>query len=314
MSEGLPALLPRYGLGPDTDLRLINRSENATWAAGDGLILRVHRQGYHTAAEIASELAWLQALQGTGLRCVEPVAAVDGTLLQVLEGQHVAGFRRIAAREVSEGDDLQHWFGELGRISAGLHAHARGWQRPAGFTRKRWDVDTILGPAPHWGDWRDAVGLDGPGRAVLQRLSDDLTARLRAYGTGPERFGLIHADLRLTNLMLDDQGLWAIDFDDCGFGWWLYDLAAALSFIETDPRLPVLIEAWCAGHAGVGPEDRAIIPSLIMLRRLLLTAWLASRADSDTAAQIGAADYTAGTVALAERFLSTGPAQMWQGM
>jgi Ser/Thr protein kinase RdoA (MazF antagonist) len=305
------ALLPRYGLAPETPVRLLNRSENATYLAGDALILRLHRQGYHTAAEIASELAWLQALQSTDLRCVVPVAAQDGSLLQHHAGQHIAAFAPIAAREVSEGDDLVHWFGELGRISAALHAHARGWQRPAGFSRKRWDTETILGAAPHWGDWRAAVGLDSQGHAVLQRLSDDLTARLAAYGTGPDRFGLIHADLRLTNLMLDDAGLWAIDFDDCGFGWWMYDLAAALSFIETDPRLPALIAAWVAGHGGVSAEDRAIIPSLIMLRRVLLTAWLASRADSDTAAQIGAADYTTGTVALAERFLTVGPAAMW---
>jgi Ser/Thr protein kinase RdoA (MazF antagonist) len=59
----------------------------------------------------------------------------------------------------------------------------------------------------------------------------------------PLVFGLIHADLRLANLMVDDQGLTAIDFDDCGFGWWVYDLASALSFIETDPRLPELIAA-----------------------------------------------------------------------
>jgi Ser/Thr protein kinase RdoA (MazF antagonist) len=254
----------------------------------------------------------LQALQSTPLRCVVPVAAQDGTLLQTHLGHHIAAFAPIAAREVTEGDDLEHWFAELGRISAALHAHARGWVPPPGFTRKRWDTETILGPRPHWGDWRAAMGLDAVGRAVLQRLSDDLTARLSAYGTGPDRFGLIHADLRLTNLMIDDVGLWAIDFDDCGFGWWMYDLAAALSFIETDPRLPALTDAWCGGHGHVGPADRAIIPSLIMLRRLLLTAWLASRADSDTAAAIGGAAYTAGTVALAERFLATGPAAMWR--
>jgi Ser/Thr protein kinase RdoA (MazF antagonist) len=310
--EVLRALLPRYGLGADAPLQLINRSENTTWAAGDALILRVHRQGYHTAAEIGAELAWLQALQSTGLRCVVPVAAKDGTLLQTHAGYHVAGFRRlVGAREVTAGDDLEHWFTELGRISAGLHAHARGWLRPAGFQRKRWDADTIMGAAAHWGDWRAAVGLDADGRAVLQRLSDELVARLAAYGTGADRFGLIHADLRLTNLMLDAGGLWAIDFDDCGFGWWMYDLAAALSFIETDPRLPALIAAWCAGYGHLAPEDRAIIPTLIMLRRVLLTAWLASRADSDTAAKIGAADYTAGTVMLAERFLTLGPARMW---
>ncbi len=309
--DDLRKLLPRYGIAADAPLRLINRSENATWMAGDRLVLRVHRQGYHTAAEIASELAWLQALQATDLRCVVPVAAADGSLLQTLDGTHVAAFLPIAAREVTEGDDLIHWFTELGRISARLHDHARGWQRPADFQRKRWDVETILGPAPHWGDWRDAVGLDRPQHAVLQRLSDDLAQRLAEYGMGADRFGLIHADLRLTNLMLDDAGLWAIDFDDCGFGWWMYDLAAALSFIETDPRLPALIAAWCAGHGGVGSADRAMIPSLIMLRRVLLTAWLASRADSDTAAEIGVADYAAGTAMLAERFLTVGPGRMW---
>lgn len=311
--EALRGLLPVYGLNHDAPLALINRSENETWKAGDdALILRVHREGYHTEAEIRSELAWLQALQGAaGLRCVAPVAARDGGLLQTHAGQFVAAFAPIAAREISTGDDLEHWFGELGQISAALHAHARGWHRPPDFSRKRWDANTILGPEPHWGDWRAAVGLDTAGHAVLQRLSDDLTQRLAAYGTGPERFGLIHADLRLTNLMLDAQGLWAIDFDDCGFGWWMYDLAAALSFIETDARLPALIAAWCDGHGGVGPEDRAVIPTLIMLRRVLLTAWLASRADSDTAADIGAADYTAGSVALAEQFLTVGPAAMW---
>ncbi len=111
--------------------------------------------------------------------------------------------------------------------------------------------------------------------------------------------------------MIDDAGLVAIDFDDCGFGWWMYDLAAALSFIETDPRLPTLIAAWCDGYARTGtltPEDRAIIPSLIMLRRVLLTAWLGTRADSDTAADIGLQNYTQGTVTLAERYLNHGTA------
>ena len=60
--------LPRYGLAPDTPLALLNRAENETWRAGP-LILRLHRQGYHTSAEIASELRWLTALQDVpGLR------------------------------------------------------------------------------------------------------------------------------------------------------------------------------------------------------------------------------------------------------
>jgi Ser/Thr protein kinase RdoA (MazF antagonist) len=307
------SLLAGFGLPPQTPVRLLNRSENETYLAGDALILRVHRQGYHTTAEIAAELAWLGALQGVpGLRCVRPLADGAGRMLHRVDGRDVVAFAPIRnAREVSAGDDLAHWFAELGAISARLHAHARGWQRPAGFVRKRWDCRTILGPAPHWGRWQDAPGLTPEGQAVLARLVEDLQARLGGYGDGPGVFGLIHADLRLTNLMLDEQGLWAIDFDDCGFGWWMYDLAAALSFIETDTRLPALIAAWVQGHGGTTAADRAIIPSLIMLRRVLLTAWLGSRADSDTAADIGAAAYAAQTVQLADRYLTRGPAQMW---
>lgn len=314
----LRALLPGYGLPAEAPLRLLNLSENATFLAGEGpdaLILRLHRAGYHTNAEIASELAWLGALQGEpGLRCVRPVPARDGGLIQRAGAQAVVAFAPIAGREPRPGDDLAPWFGELGAITARLHRHARGWARPAGFSRKRWDVETILGPRPHWGDWRAAPGCDGEVRALLQRLSDDLTTRLGAYGTGAAVFGLVHADLRLANLLIDEAGLWAIDFDDCGFSWWIYDFAAAVSFIETDPRLPDLAESWVSGYARVMPlpaGDIAMLPVMVMLRRLLLTAWLGSRAESDTAAEFGGPAYTLGSADLAERFLARGPARFW---
>jgi len=308
MSDLISRALPLYDLPPDTPLTLFNRSENETWRAGD-LIIRLHREGYHTGQEIASELAWLTKLQDLpGLRAVRPIAGAAGLVTEV-DGRFVVAFARIVGQELQPGDDLARWFAPLGEITARLHLHARQWTPSPGFARKRWDVNTILGPAPHWGDWRQAQDLGAPGKALLERATRALADQLRAYGTGPDVFGLIHADLRLANLMVDDRGLTAIDFDDCGFGWWVYDLAAALSFIETDPRLPDLIARWCDGYARVASlhkTDRAMIPALILLRRVLLTAWLATRADSDTALALGGPAYTSGTLALAERFLTDG--------
>jgi Ser/Thr protein kinase RdoA (MazF antagonist) len=308
MSDLLARALPVYGLAPDTPRTLVNRSENETWRAGD-LILRLHRPGYHTKPEIASELAWLAALQTVpGLRVVRPVAGLQGPVTEI-DGRFIAGFLPIAGTELQPGDDLAAWFEPLGEVTARLHLHARSWTPPPGFSRKRWDVDTILGTRPHWGDWRQAPGLDAEATAIIGRATGLLARKLRAYGTGPEVFGLIHADLRLANLMVDAGGLWAIDFDDCGFGWWVYDLAAALSFIETDPRLPDLVARWCAGYGRVAPlpaRDRAMIPALVLLRRIVLTAWLASRADSDTSAALGGPAYTLGTARLAEEFLTDG--------
>lgn len=308
MSDLLRRALPVYGLPEDTPLTLLNRSENETWAAG-GLILRLHRQGYHTRAEIASELTWLSALQTLpGLNVVQPIPGAQGLVTEI-DSRVLVAFAPIKGQELQPGHDLARWFAPLGEITARLHLHARHWTPPQGFTRKRWDVDTILGPQPHWGHWRQAQGLDRTGAALLARATDALAAQLDAYGTGPETFGLIHADLRLANLMVDGDRLTAIDFDDCGFGWWTYDLAAALSFIETDPRLPDLIARWIEGYTRIAPlrpEDRAMIPSLIFLRRVLLTAWLASRADSDTAEALGGPEYTLGTLELAEAYLVDG--------
>jgi Ser/Thr protein kinase RdoA (MazF antagonist) len=308
MSDLIRRALPFYGLPEDTPLTLLNRSENETWRAGH-LVFRLHRPGYHSRDEIAAELAWLVALnEAAKVKACSPVTGKRGRITSI-DGRNIVAFHHIQGQELRPGDDLARWFAPLGEITASLHLHARDWPRPLGFTRKRWDAETILGPHPHWGHWRQAQGLDRDREVLLARATEVLAARLHDYGTKPETFGLIHADLRLANLMVNDDTLTAIDFDDCGFGWWVYDLASALSFIETDPRLPDLIATWVNGYTRIAPlraEDRAMIPSLIFLRRVLLTAWLSTRADSDTAQALGGPDYTQGTVNLAERYLSDG--------
>ena len=319
MSERLlRPILHRYGLAAEMPLTLVNRSENETWSVDGGtLFLRLHRDGYHSRSEIASELAWLSALQGLpGLNCVRPVADRQEHLIQTVGGRHVVAFAPVAGREPTLRDDLGSWFAHLGAITARLHAHARAWPRPPGFRRKRWDAAAVLGPCAHWGQWRAAEGLTADGRSILCRLEALLRERLAAYGTGPERFGLIHGDLRLANLLIGDDGLWVIDFDDCGFGWWMYDFAAAVSFIETDRRLPELAARWLEGYRRerpLAPGDAAMLPALVMLRRLQLTAWLGTRADSHTAADVGAASFTEHTVALGQRFLACGASRFWEG-
>jgi Ser/Thr protein kinase RdoA (MazF antagonist) len=97
-----------------------------------------------------------------------------------------------------------------------------------------------------------------------------------------------------------------IDFDDSGLSWFLYDFAAAVSFFEHDTRIPALAEAWVAGYRTVAPlsdADAARLPDFVLLRRILLTAWVASHAETPLAQEMGVA-YTAGTVDLCERWLS----------
>jgi len=308
--------LPRYGIAAQSALTLLNISENATYRVQDAetgqfSVLRVNRPGYHTREAIASELAWVAALREADVvHTARVLPARDGSL--VASGSHPDGetrnvvlFEWLPGSEPAE-DDLVEQFQRLGAVTAAMHAHARAWPRPAGFTRLRWDFPGSLGPQGNWGSWRDGMGVGPAEAAQLGALAARLQQRLAAFGDGPERFGLIHADMRLANLLVHDGAVSVIDFDDCGFSWYLYDLGSSLSFIEHLPVVPALIDSWAAGYRSVAPlsaEEEHELATFVMMRRLLLVAWIGSHADTDLARSMGV-EYTAVSCDLAENYLS----------
>ena len=122
-----------------------------------------------------------------------------------------------------------------------------------GFERQAWSAATILDADGLWGDWRMAPGVTREMRPLLDRVDAALWRRLAEYGQGPDRYGLIHADMRLGNLLVDGDNVSLIDFDDCGFCWFAYDFAAAISFHETHKAVPALRSAWLEGYRAVRP-------------------------------------------------------------
>lgn len=313
----LTRALPVWNLPADASVRQLTISENATFLAqspgsGERLVMRVQRPGYHTLNEIASELEWVAALRASGLvRTAALQRTIDGQLMHLIddgEQQYcVTAFEFVDGHEPNQEDDLIYWYRQLGAITARLHEHSRSWQRPDGFVRKTWNYDTILGPAPHWGDWRKAAGLNADDRAVLEDVVQALRPVLDSYDPAGEKFGLIHCDMRASNLLVGSDALCVVDFDDCGLSWFFYDFAACVSFIELDPRLPDYLAAWVEGYRTVGTitdEDLAILPAFIMLRRLQLTAWVAGHSETPTAQWAGTEVYPRGTAEMARRFLT----------
>lgn len=313
--------LRQYDIGPNATLRLLNLSENATYLvedAGTQSILRVHRRDYHRAHEIESELDWLAALRADSDVTVPTVLPTrDGRRVVTVDDKCTAGtpryavhFDMVAGAEPDENALTLEDFHTLGRITAALHDHSQRWARPTGFDRFAWDWEHSLGAQPRWGRWQDAEGVGPSENDVLERAQTLLRTRLEAYGTGPDRFGLIHADLRLANLLVDSAGtgsskITVIDFDDCGFGWYFYDFGTAVSFIEDDPALPEWQESWVSGYRSrreLPAADEDMLASFVLLRRLLLLAWMGSHSHSRESAT-KAISYAAGSCELAEQYL-----------
>lgn len=308
--------LSRWGL-EGAALRLINHSENATYRvdpveAERPVILRVHREDYHTINGIRSELAWMRALQSeAGVKTPQAIPGLNGEDIQTVahpalpRPRNCVLFKFIDGEEPAQ-DNLIEPFKQLGEVTARTHNHSQGWKRPPYFERLTWDFEHSLGTQANWGPWREGPDATPERLPLLQRLVDTIETRLQRFGKAPERFGLIHADFRLANLLVHRGDTRVIDFDDCGLGWYLYDAATAVSFIEHRPDLDELLGAWMDGYRRVrelsAAEERELF-TFVMLRRMTLFAWIGSHAETDLAKQEGPA-YSVQTCDLADRYLS----------
>jgi Ser/Thr protein kinase RdoA (MazF antagonist) len=303
--------VPRY-----SNVYLVSISENEIYRveapSGRRWALRVQRPGYQSKNSLASEMAWLAALRRDGVVATQiPVVGLDGEWVQVVRGPDGREARNVVLFEWENGNhprmdmDLRQCFRSLGAITAQMHIHSRTWQPPEGFVRFTWDFETTLGETSRWGRWRDGLGMNAGRLDLFARTAELIAERLCLYGSGPDRFGLAHCDLRLDNLLIDQGEIKVIDFDDCGFSWYMYDAAAAVSFYEHLPQVPNLIECWLEGYrtvSAVSWAEEEEIPTFMMLRRLLLVAWVGSHAETTLARSLGAS-YTEQTVALCAAYL-----------
>jgi Ser/Thr protein kinase RdoA (MazF antagonist) len=319
VAHELEAVLKTYDFSDSTTLSYLSESENKVYLISDPdrsekYVIRVNsgRVAYHTPASIASELTWMEALRrDTDIKVPEVMRAKDGSLVQTFpvpgfdKPRHASIYTFLPGIEPPE-DNLIAGFGRLGAISARMNQHARNWVRPPEFTRHAWTATTILDDQLNWGPWQKGLGIEAQTLTLLSRLDGVVRKRLAALPRQRNCYGLIHADLRLANLLVDGDTTAIIDFDDCGEGWYLFDLATALSFLEERPEVPELIASWLDGYRNLGQisaELEAEIPTFIMLRRLQLIGWVGyQRQHLEFARQI-APGFTRDSCWLAEDYL-----------
>lgn len=307
-------LLKRYEACYQGDIKLLCRSENATLKVTNlnhRYALRIHRPDYHSFNAIQSELLWLDALRASGIEVPKAIANKDGEQVQKIilaDG----GSRYAVMFEWIEGDmptsevDPKAFFA-LGAITAQLHQHAKNWQRPENFERIIWNHQTMVSENAHWGRWQDAPYLNNDDHPIIEQALQKVAQQMASYGMNDDRYGLIHADLRLTNILLLNGQTRVIDFDDCGMGWYMHDLAAAISFNEHLANAPRWVDHWLNGYETQGhcdDADLAILPAMIIQRRIQMLAWTGTHAQTQMTLSLGD-QWANESVRLCRRYLET---------
>lgn len=244
--------------------------------------LRLHRPGYHSEAELQSELDLMAMLSQAGVLVPRPMAARDGRLLVRVGDRYAsllswlpgAPMGRSGQPLALQGAARRDLFAAIGAQMARLHGLADAWTPPPGFSRPRWDRDGLVGEHPFWGRFWE-TGTEEQCRWLLA-LRDRARGMLDA-APGLD-YGLIHADLVNENVLVDGPRVHFIDFDDMGHGFRLFDLATTLYKAADEPDFDDLQAALLAGYAGERPlPDLTLLPLFIVLRSLTYLGWIADR-------------------------------------
>ena len=302
------AALDAYDIDRGARLTPLRHEHNTTFrveSARGRSLLRINRPGDDSVATVASEMAWLRALADhTDLGVPRPVASRDGSDVATAHDPGVPGERTCVlldwqvGRFVPEGALRPHHLRRVGRLLIGLQEHAWAWAPPVGF--RRWRVDTltragrtasIAGTAAdarhgveHPTSQDAAIGrrmvsqaLGAEGAAIFDRALAVVRRTTRMLDALPDGFGLIHGDLHQENYLFRDGRACAIDFDDCGWGYALYDLIVTLWELEEDDGFAGLRHALLdeyARHRSLPPEPERHLRALSALRRLQILFWV----------------------------------------
>ena len=291
--------LRRFGLQRGAPLRLLFHGENSTFQTtnrrGQRLVLRIHRTGYQTPHMVRSELQWLQALRrDTDLVVPEPVVGRDGQFVQQVADPGVAGerscvlFKWVPGRFV-RAHRSEAFYNRTGTLAGRLHAHARSWRRPVGFRRRAWREQVLFGEAAGYGDPFVVPGLTRRDfdlyRACIERAREEIAA----LGKGTRVWGLIHGDMHSGNVTFEGDRANAIDFDDCGAGWYAYEIAVAMAS-PWDPASFARNLAWFLKtyelETSLDEATVRAVPCFLAVRRLSMVGWIGSRADNPRLASL----------------------------
>ncbi|WFU42028.1 phosphotransferase [Bradyrhizobium sp. CB82] len=269
--------------------RVMLRSSDRNIADDSGFLLRIH--GYQTAESVDEECEWLEYVRAvTPVRVPEPyrlfsdgwagVVGVAGpragrafSLLRWVPGTAMDGSRPNGAE-----------FRRLGELTARLHVAARSWPSAKLAGRPTWDAAGLFLGVNGFGC------IDSAGWKAIPSHCDRqfrwtvryLTQLLEGLRGSPDAMGLIHGDMHFGNAIDMEDSLAIIDFDDCGTGFLVYDIASSLRPWRFDIDWPTLKSVYCRGYESVCelPIGIELLDAFIVARHLATTLWAASRCET----------------------------------
>lgn len=242
-------------------------------------ILRIYRNNWRSAEEIAFELSLLRFLGDKGALIAFPLPTRSGELSFVINSPE--GIRSAAlfhyAKGNAPGNNLSVKESELlGKSVANIHRLADDFK--TSYIRPILEIpylmdDSINAIEPFVN--RDTLDY-------LNSLQHKLHRTLPRLTKEHEKFGICIGDVNPTNFHIDKEMLTIFDFDQCGYGYRAFEIGKFTSSIHTLKNKDVIAKAFLEGYQQVRPlsqDELTAVPYFEMVSVIWVMAINANNAD-----------------------------------
>jgi Ser/Thr protein kinase RdoA (MazF antagonist) len=245
---------------------------------GHAYAVRLHTTGRKSAADFTSEAVWLQHLASRGIPAPVPAFPVLTLPDAVAVAFHWrAGNVKSAATHTV--DDVRR----IGTYLATLHHAAQDFTPPHNFQRPTLDADGLFGERSPYASSVGAVHISESAAETLDAVGERVAEVMTTLGTSREMFGLIHADFIYKNTLFTSDGtVCGLDFEECAWGYFIYDMACPLLFYRGRPDADTLTAALWDGYTSIQALNvghKAALHTFIAGRYAASCRWVAANAD-----------------------------------
>jgi Ser/Thr protein kinase RdoA (MazF antagonist) len=256
-----------YPLSADCTCSLFRTGINDTYLLNDGgtrYAFRVYSCGWRTELEITEELRLLRTLNEQDIPVSYALPDRQGTLLQRLPAPE--GLRFGVLFSFAEGTKLRelssgHCY-HLGTLLGRLHRVTDGLE----LQRVRYDHATLT--CRPYAYALKYFAETNPDMQFIQKAIGYLEPVFEEWAQHPLRQGTVHLDIWYDNLAIQsEEQATLFDFDFCGHGYLLYDLAYfMMQLFHTEPdkqRYEAKLARFFAGYesvVGLSAEEKNALP------------------------------------------------------
>lgn len=270
--ELLTKLVPQYRVENPIACRFWQRGVNDTYqvhSVDELYSLRVYRHELRSRDEIDFEIAALNYLGDQGANVATPIERRNGGYVAEIHAPE--GLRYVIVTTHAKGSELNYDDAAAGRLFgasiAELHNQSEGFHTH--HTRPRLDRQNLLDKSLEIiTPYCETMSED---KKFIEDMAADLHCRLDGAPSDNLDVGFCHGDCHGMNVHNDDGLLTHFDFDCCGFGFRVFELATFKWGIFGDDNEKALWAAFLEGYEltrKISDDDMALVDAFVVIRQI----------------------------------------------